>query len=444
MSKNSAQFERAKKVIPGGVDSPVRAFGAVGGTPRFIEKADGAFIWDVEGKKYIDLIGSWGPMILGHGHSEVTKAVTKQVAKGLSYGAPSPLETDLAELIIDMMPNIEKIRFVSSGTEACMTALRIARGYTGRDKILKFEGCYHGHSDSLLVKAGSGCLTFGTPSSPGVPADTTKHTLTLDFNDIEQVKAIFAEQGDKIACVILEPITGNMNMIKPKPGFLETLRELCTAHGTVLIFDEVMTGFRVAQGGVQSLYNIKPDLTTLGKVIGGGLPVGAVGGTAEIMSCLSPEGPVYQAGTLSGCPVAMAAGIATLKQLKDDVVYEELEVVAKEICDHLNQIQMPHYHFSATYCGGMMGIVLAKGPTPDVPKHPESFAALQAMLAPAEVFQKLFHELLEQGVMYPPSAYEASFLSLPHCRTKGVRPEILKTMEQALQSLQALSLDTVA
>ncbi len=312
MSQKRSQaelFSQAQSVIPGGVNSPVRAFKGVGGDPVFIDHASGAYIWDTDNKRYIDYVGSWGPMILGHAHPEVIKAVKDAAEKGLSFGAPTAIETEMAERICQLMPSIESVRMVSSGTEATMSAIRLARGFTGRDSIVKFEGCYHGHSDSLLVKAGSGALTLGVPSSPGVPACLAEHTLTLAYNDLDQVRETFAASGDKIACIIVEPVAGNMNCIPPLEGFLEGLREICTEHGAVLIFDEVMTGFRTALGGVQSIYNIKPDLTTLGKVIGGGMPVGAFGGRKDIMEFIAPTGPVYQAGTLSGNPVAMAAGL---------------------------------------------------------------------------------------------------------------------------------------
>jgi glutamate-1-semialdehyde 2,1-aminomutase len=311
----STLFEQAREVIPGGVNSPVRAFGAVGGEPVFIREAKGAYLWGEDGRRYIDYIGSWGPMILGHAHPEVVEAVQRAASRGLSYGAPTAAETTLARRIRELVPSMELVRMCSSGTEATMSAIRLARGYTGRDTIVKFEGCYHGHSDSLLIKAGSGALTLGVPSSPGVPAALAAHTLTLDFNDSDQLEQLFAERGGELACVIIEPITGNMNMIAPEPGYLETLRRLCDEHGVVLIFDEVMTGFRVHRGGAQALLGVRPDLTTLGKIIGGGMPVGAFGGRREIMENLAPLGPVYQAGTLSGNPVAMAAGIATLEGL---------------------------------------------------------------------------------------------------------------------------------
>ncbi len=407
---NEAAFARAKAAIPGGVDSPVRAFGSVGGTPRFIAKASGPYLWDVEGKQYIDFVGSWGPMILGHGHPKVVKAIQHQAEIGLSYGAPCELETLLAEKIKGFMPSIEKIRFVSSGTEACMTALRLARGFTGRDKIVKFEGCYHGHSDSLLVKAGSGCLTFGSPSSQGVPADTVKHTLTLSFNDTEQLEALFESQGDSIAAVIVEPIPGNMNMILPKPGYLEKLQTLCRQDGAVFIMDEVMTGFRVAQGGAQSIYGLQPDLTTLAKVIGGGMPVGAVGGREEIMNCLSPLGSVYQAGTLSGNPLAMAAGLATLDELTDPAVYEKLSHSTVAFCQDLQRLaDKAKVPVKTVSQGAMFGVFFLKDETDPLPS---SFAESKA--CDERLFNHIFHRALEEGIYLPASRFEAGFMSLAH------------------------------
>jgi glutamate-1-semialdehyde 2,1-aminomutase len=409
-SANTLAFERAKAVIPGGVDSPVRAFGSVGGTPRFIAKAKGAYLWDVEGKKYIDFVGSWGPMILGHAHPAVIKAIQAQAELGLSYGAPSELETLLAEKIIGLMPSIEKIRFVSSGTEACMTALRLARGFTGRDKMIKFEGCYHGHSDALLVKAGSGCLTFGSPSSSGVPADTVKHTLTLEFNNLEQLESVFKSQGHEIAAVIIEPVPGNMNMILPAPGFLEALRALCTQYGSVLIFDEVMTGFRVAQGGVQSIYTITPDLTTLAKVIGGGMPVGAVGGRREIMDCLSPLGSVYQAGTLSGNPLAMAAGLAMLTELSDTEIYAKLASATAKFCEALEHLALKNnVPFKTVSMGAMFGLFFVREASMPLP------SSFKESMACDEIrFKQFFHAALTEGIYLPPSRFEAGFMSTSH------------------------------
>lgn len=400
-------LEQAKQYIPGGVNSPVRAFGAVGGEPIFIDRAQGAYLYDRNGKQYIDYVGSWGPMILGHAHPDVVKAVQKQAEKSLSYGMPTELEIDMAATVCQLMPSIEKVRFVSSGTEATMSALRLARGFTGRDKIIKFEGCYHGHSDCLLVKAGSGALTFGTPSSPGVPADTTKHTLTLNFNDVEQLKSCFAEQGDAIAAVILEPIAGNMNLVPATEAFIQTLRSLCDQYGTVLILDEVMTGFRVALGGAQSLYKIQPDLTCLGKVVGGGMPVGAFGGRKDIMSHLSPEGSVYQAGTLSGNPLAMTAGLATLKAIQAPGFFDSLSKKTAYLAQGIQQVAdaagVPVYTHSI---GGMFGIFFTQeGPI-------EHFA--QVMQCDLDRFKTFFHFMLDHGVHLAASAYEAGFVSAAH------------------------------
>jgi len=334
-SKSQQLFEKSQQLIPGGVNSPVRAFRSVGGTPVFFKKGLGSRLWDVDGKEYIDYINSWGPMILGHAHPEVIKAVQEVAANSLSFGAPTGLELEIAELINKLVPSMEQVRLVSSGTEATMSAIRVARGFTGRNKLVKFEGCYHGHSDALLVKAGSGLLTFGEPSSAGVPAEVAAHTLTLEYNNTQQLKDLFEATGDEIACVIIEPVVGNMNLVVPHMEFLQTLRDLCTQHGTVLIFDEVMTGFRVHLGGAQALYNIRPDMTTLGKVIGGGLPVGAFGGRKDIMQCLAPLGAVYQAGTLSGNPVAVTAGLATLKLLQAPDFHAKLTAQTKKLVDGL-------------------------------------------------------------------------------------------------------------
>ena len=354
---NENLFDGACKVIPGGVNSPVRAFKSVGGTPVFIDRAQGPFLYGADGKRYIDYVGSWGPMILGHADPDVVAAVQHAAENGLSYGAPTALETQLANLVCTAVPSMDQVRMVNSGTEATMSAIRLARGFTGRDTLIKFEGCYHGASDSLLVKAGSGALTLGIPTSPGVPADAARHTLTLEYNNIEDVKQIFAEQGDQIAAVIVEPVTGNMNCIAPAPGFLEALRAACDQSGAVLIFDEVMTGFRVGLGGVQGLYGIRPDLTTLGKVLGGGLPVGAFGGKAEIMAELAPLGPVYQAGTLSGNPLAMTAGIATLKKISEDGFFEALtektERLVKGLSEAASQAGVP---MATESVGGMFGL----------------------------------------------------------------------------------------
>lgn len=406
MSTNQELFNRACEHIPGGVNSPVRAFGSVGGTPRFIDRAEGAYVWDVEGNKYIDYVGSWGPAILGHAHPEVVKAVQEAAVKGLSFGAPTAGEVELAELICKRLPSIEKVRLVSSGTEATMSAIRLARGYTGRNTIIKFEGCYHGHADSLLVKAGSGLLTFGNPTSAGVPEDFIRHTLVLDFNNIEAVKAAFAKHGDDIACVIVEPMAGNMNLIKPVAGFLETLRELCTDNGSVLIFDEVMTGFRTGPQGVQGLTGITPDLTTLAKVIGGGMPVGAFGGRKEIMDVIAPLGGVYQAGTLSGNPVAVAAGITTLKLLDNEDFYEQLSAQTTRLAEGLEAAAKAA---GVTFCtdsvGGMLGLYFSE-------RIPTSFAEVSA--SDTAKFNEFFHTMLAEGVYWAPSAFEASFTSGAH------------------------------
>ncbi|MGG4605624.1 glutamate-1-semialdehyde 2,1-aminomutase [Paenalcaligenes sp. Me131] len=406
MTSNADLFERACHHIPGGVNSPVRAFGSVGGTPRFIQRAQGPWVWDAEGTQYIDYVGSWGPAILGHAHPEVIKAVQESAAHGLSFGAPTAGEVELADLICQLLPSIEKVRLVSSGTEATMSAIRLARGYTGRNKIIKFEGCYHGHADSLLVKAGSGLLTFGNPTSAGVPAEFIQHTLVLNFNDIEGVKAAFAQHADDIACIIVEPVAGNMNLIKPIPGFLETLREQCTEHGAVLIFDEVMTGFRAGAKGVQGISGIRPDMTTLAKVIGGGMPVGAFGGKAEIMDCIAPLGSVYQAGTLSGNPVAVAAGLATLKLLQAPGVYDQLEKQTRVLAEGLAERARAAGHaFSSDYVGGMLGLYFTD-------TVPTSFAEVSK--SDTQKFNRFFHGMLDAGVYLAPSAYEASFVSLTH------------------------------
>ena len=400
-------FSDARNVIAGGVNSPVRAFAGVGGEPVFFKSAKGAWLESEDGKRYVDYIGSWGPMILGHGHPAVLEAVIDAAQRGLSFGAPCVMETRIASKICELMPSIERVRMVSSGTEATMSAIRLARGFTGRDKIIKFEGCYHGHSDSLLIKAGSGALTLGVPSSPGVPAGLAEHTITLPFNDVEAVNAAFADVGDQIACVIAEPIAGNMNMVPPVPGFLESLREACSAAGAVLILDEVMTGFRVAKGGAQSIYGIEPDLTTLGKIVGGGMPAAAFGGKADIMSSIAPDGPVYQAGTLSGNPVAMAAGLATLEQIDQPGFYEGLSERTSELVDGLNEIATETGVALATEnIGGMFGFVF----TEDKPVR--TFAQVAA--ADIDRFRKFFHGMLDQGVYLAPSAFEAGFVSAAH------------------------------
>jgi glutamate-1-semialdehyde 2,1-aminomutase len=363
VSRNEELFRRSQKLIPGGVNSPVRAFGSVGGTPRFFKRGQGAFVWDEDDKRYLDYVGSWGPLIAGHAHPDVVRAVQEAAAQGLSFGAPTERELEMAELLTRLVPSMDEVRLVSSGTEATMSAIRLARGFTGRSRIVKFEGCYHGHADSLLVKAGSGALTFGQPSSAGVPPELAAHTLTLSYNDIAGVEALFSQMGGEIACIIVEPVAGNMNLIAPKPGFLETLRAVCTNYGSVLIFDEVMTGFRVGLGSAQGLFGITPDLTTLGKVIGGGLPVGAFGGRREIMEKLAPSGPVYQAGTLSGNPVAVAAGMATLKLVQAPGFYEALAARTKALCEGLRTAaRKAGVCFSAQSVGGMFGVYFSATP----------------------------------------------------------------------------------
>ena len=412
-------FSDARKVIAGGVNSPVRAFASVGGDPLFFKSARGAYVETEDGRRLIDYVGSWGPMILGHADPSVIQAVCETAERGLSFGAPCVLETRLAERIISLMPSIERIRMVSSGTEATMSAIRLARGFTGRDKIVKFEGCYHGHSDSLLIKAGSGALTLGVPSSPGVPAGLAEHTITLEFNNIEAVEQAFAEIGEQIACVIVEPIAGNMNMVKPVDGFLETLREQCDASGALLIFDEVMTGFRVAKGGAQAIYGIRPDLTTLGKIVGGGMPAAAFGGRADIMEHLAPNGPVYQAGTLSGNPVAMAAGLATLDGIDQPGFYEDLSAVTREFTHELEALAAQYdLPFCAAAEGGMFGLVFSD----DGPMR--TFG--QIVNADVKMFQRFFHGMLANNIYLAPSAFEAGFVSKAH----GEK-EITATLEAA-------------
>ena len=400
-------FSDARDVIAGGVNSPVRAFAGVGGEPIFFKSASGAWLESEDGDRYIDYVGSWGPMILGHGHPAVLDAVIKTAKNGLSFGAPSVLETRIAEKIRDMVPSMERLRMVSSGTEATMSAILLARGHTGRDKIIKFEGCYHGHSDSLLIKAGSGALTLGVPSSPGVPSGLAEHTITLQYNDPDSVRDVFAEVGDDIACVIVEPIAGNMNMVRPQPGFLETLREQCTAAGAVLILDEVMTGFRVAKGGAQSLFGIEPDLTTLGKIVGGGMPAAAFGGRADIMASIAPDGPVYQAGTLSGNPVAMAAGLATLELIDQPGFYDALAERTTQLVEGVAQAASETGVPLATeHAGGMFGFIFTDG------GPVSSFAQVAA--ADVERFKLFFHGMLAEGVYLAPSAFEAGFVSAAH------------------------------
>lgn len=405
-SANQALFEKSQQLIPGGVNSPVRAFRSVGGTPIFFKKGLGSKLWDVDGKEYIDYINSWGPMIVGHAHPDVISAVQAVAANSLSFGAPTGLELEMASLINKLVPSMEQVRLVSSGTEATMSAIRVARGFTGRNKLVKFEGCYHGHSDALLVKAGSGLLTFGEPSSAGVPAEVAAHTLTLEYNNTQQLKELFAKAGNEIACVIIEPVVGNMNLVVPHMEFLQTLRELCTQHGTVLIFDEVMTGFRVHLGGAQALYGIQPDMTTLGKVIGGGLPVGAFGGRKDIMQCLAPLGAVYQAGTLSGNPVAVTAGLETLKLIQAPDFHAKLTAMTKKLVDGLVAVaKEAGVIFSAQSVGGMFGLYFSE-------QCPTSFA--EVMQTNKDNFNLFFHSMLASGVYLGPSAFEAGFVSAAH------------------------------
>lgn len=419
-SRNQQLFEQSQRLIPGGVNSPVRAFGSVGGTPVFFKRGQGARLWDEDGKEYIDYVGSWGPMILGHAHPEVIRTVQQTAENSLSFGAPTALELEMAELLTQLVPSMEQVRLVSSGTEATMSAIRLARGFTGRSKILKFEGCYHGHADALLVKAGSGALTFGQPSSAGVPAEVAAHTLTLSYNDSNAVEALFNQIGSEIACVIVEPVAGNMNLIAPEPGFLQTLRNQCTKHGAVLIFDEVMTGFRVALGGAQALYGIQPDLTTLGKVIGGGLPVGAFGGRRDIMNKLAPSGPVYQAGTLSGNPVAVAAGLATLKLVRAPGFYDALARTTRMLTDGLTAAaQHAGIQFSAQSIGGMFGLYFSANP-------PASYA--EVMECGKGAFNRFFHAMLQTGVYFAPSAFEAGFVSAAH-----TEQDIRQTLDAAAE-----------
>jgi len=425
MSRSQQLFAEAVRHIPGGVNSPVRAFRAVDGDPVFFKRARGAYIFDEDDRSYVDYVGSWGPMILGHAHPEVIAAVQETAANGLSFGAPTRLETQMAAKVAALMPSIEKVRMVSSGTEATMSAIRLARGYTGRDKIVKFEGCYHGHGDSLLVKAGSGALTLGVPTSPGVPAALAAHTITLQFNDLAQVQEVFAEVGSEVAAIIVEPVAGNMNCIPPEPGFLQGLRSVCDAHGTVLIFDEVMTGFRVALGGAQALYKVKPDLTTLGKVIGGGMPVGAFGGRADIMNHISPDGPVYQAGTLSGNPVAMAAGLKTLELISVPGFFEELSAKAEQLTQGLRECaQAAGVGVSTNQVGGMFGLFFTDQ------SRVANFS--QVMACDAERFKHFFGAMLDAGIYLAPSAYETGFVSSAHddetlAKTLAAATKALKT-----------------
>lgn len=427
MSRSETLFANAQKHIPGGVNSPVRAFKSVGGTPLFFKHAEGAYVVDEDDKRYVDYVGSWGPMILGHSHPDVLDAVRKQLDHGLSYGAPTALEVEMADLVCSLVPSMDMVRMVSSGTEATMSAIRLARGYTGRDSIIKFEGCYHGHSDSLLVKAGSGALTFGVPNSPGVPAAFAKHTLTLPFNDIAAVEKTLAEVGKEVACIIVEPVAGNMNCVPPAPGFLEGLRSLCDQHGVVLIFDEVMTGFRVALGGAQAHYGITPDLSTFGKIIGGGMPVGAFGGKREIMEQISPLGPVYQAGTLSGNPLAMAAGLTTLRLISRPGFHAELTTYTTRMLQGLQErADAAGVPFVTTQAGAAMFGLYFTG-ADDIVTFDD------VMTSDAERFKRFFHLMLDAGVYLAPSAFEAGFTSIAHGET-----ELKLTLDAAERAFAAL------
>jgi len=426
MTLSHELFAKAQRHIPGGVNSPVRAFHGVGGEPLFIERGEGAWLVDADGKRYVDYVGSWGPMILGHAHPAVLAAVKAAVDKGLGFGAPTAIETTMADRICDLVPSIEMVRMVNSGTEATMSAIRLARAYTGRDKILKFEGCYHGHSDSLLVKAGSGALTLGVPTSPGVPVALAEHTMTVPYNDLASVEEAFAHVGHQIACIIVEPVAGNMNCIPPAPGFLDGLRRLCDDHGALLIFDEVMTGFRVALGGAQQRYGIKQDLTTLGKVIGGGLPVGAFGGRADIMDKIAPLGPVYQAGTLSGNPVAMAAGLATLDEISKPDFYEALSAHTQRITEGLaTRARAFNIPLQINRVGGMFGLFFTEE------EEVSNFSQVTA--CNLDRFRLFFHGMLEQGVYLAPSAYEACFVSIAHGQTES--KQTLIAAEQVFSKL---------
>ncbi len=427
MTRSSASFKRAQQHIPGGVNSPVRAFRGVGGTPLFIARAAGAYVYDADDRPYIDYVGSWGPMVLGHTHPEVVRAVQAQAELGLSYGAPTELESDMAERVCALMPSIEMLRMVNSGTEATMSAIRLARGFTGRELLVKFEGCYHGHADSLLVKAGSGALTLGVPTSPGVPAATAACTITLPYNDISAAQALFDQRGQDIAAVIVEPVAGNMNCVLPQPGFLEGLRTLCQDSGALLIFDEVMTGFRVALGGAQARYGIQPDLTTLGKIIGGGLPVGAFGGRRDVMEKLAPLGPVYQAGTLSGNPLAMAAGLKTLELISAPGFFDTLEQKTLELVKGLqDEAAAAGIPFCTNQIGGMFGLFFTNAPSV------KNFA--QVMGCDAQRFAQFFHGMLERGVYLAPSAYEAGFVSIAHSAS-----DISQTVAAAAEVFQQIA-----
>lgn len=417
-SRSDKLFESARRVIPGGVNSPVRAFRSVGGTPRFFARGCGPHMWDADGIRYIDYVGSWGPLILGHAHAAVVAAVQKTAALGLSFGAPTEGEVELAELLCHRVPGLEQVRLVSSGTEATMSAIRLARGFTGRDRIIKFEGCYHGHADALLVKAGSGALTFGNPSSAGVPTQTAAQTLVLEYNNPAMLEAAFARERDALACVIVEPVAGNMNLVMPDRAFLDMLRALCTRHGTLLIFDEVMTGFRVGPAGAQGLFGITADLVTLGKIVGGGMPLGAFGGRRDVMAAIAPLGPVYQAGTLSGNPVAVAAGLATLKEIDKPGFYELLAAMTQKLIDGLATAARTNgVAFSAHAIGGMFGLYFRAKP-------PQNFA--EVMQCDVQAFNRFFHAMLEQGIYFAPSAFEAGFVSSAHGD-----PEIQLTIDAA-------------
>jgi glutamate-1-semialdehyde 2,1-aminomutase len=428
MQKSKSLFARAKQHIPGGVNSPVRAFKAVGGTPPFISKADGPYIFDVDGKRYIDYVQSWGPMVLGHNNPVIRQAVIDAAANGLSFGAPTEAEVIMAEKVSELVPTMQVLRMVNSGTEATMSAIRLARGFTNRDKILKFEGCYHGHADSLLVKAGSGALTFGVPSSPGIPADYAKHTLTVEYNNLDSVANAFKQHPEDIACIIVEPVAGNMNCIPPVDGFLQGLRDICDQYGALLVFDEVMTGFRVARGGAQEKYNIKPDLTCLGKVIGGGMPVGAFGGKAEIMRHISPDGPVYQAGTLSGNPVAMAAGLASLGEIQKEGLYEQLTQTTQTLAEGFKKLANKHgIPMSVNYAGSMFGLFFT-----DVERVTNY---QQAISCNTEQFNHFYHGMLENGVYLAPASYEAGFVSAAH--TDEIVQQTLVIADKVLANVAA-------
>ncbi len=426
MRRSHDLFVRAQQTIPGGVNSPVRAFKGVGGDPVFVERAEGPYLYDVDGRRYVDYVGSWGPMILGHAHPDVVAAVQEAARRGLSYGAPTELEIEMAERVCMLVPSVERVRMVNSGTEATMSAIRLARGFTGRDAIVKFEGCYHGHGDALLVKAGSGALTLGVPSSPGIPADLARHTLTLPYNDIDAVRDTFARMGDQIACIIVEPVAGNMNCVPPVTGFLEGLREVCDASGALLIFDEVMTGFRVGLGGAQARYGVQPDLTTLGKVIGGGMPVGAFGGRRDIMEHLAPVGPVYQAGTLSGNPLAMTAGLKTLELISAPGFFEDLERRTATLVDSiLAAAGAAGVPMTANRVGGMFGLFFTAA------KRVSNFEQVTA--CDLEAFQRFFHGMLNEGVYLAPSAFEAGFVSAAH--DDAVLERTTQAAERVLASL---------